>query len=53
MLVKFPDDATLVAEVSHLLTVAEAAIESQRKEFGENVRDPLARPIFLRSSLSK
>jgi hypothetical protein len=42
MLVEFLDDATLVAEVSHLLTVAEEAIESQRREFGKNVIDPFA-----------
>lgn len=42
MLVKFLDDATLVAEVSHLLTVAEEAVEAQRKEFGKNVIDPFA-----------
>jgi hypothetical protein len=42
MLVKFLDDATLVAEVSHLLTVAEEAIENQRREFGKNVIDPFA-----------
>jgi hypothetical protein len=42
MLVKFLEDAALVAEVSHLLTVAEEAIESQRKEFGKNVIDPFA-----------
>jgi len=42
MLVEFLDDNTLVAEVSHLLTVAEEAIESQRREFGKNVIDPFA-----------
>ncbi|QTN32784.1 Eco47II family restriction endonuclease [Akkermansiaceae bacterium] len=42
MLVKFLDDAALVAEVSHLLTVAEEAVEAQRKEFGKNVIDPFA-----------
>ena len=42
MLVKFLDDATLVAEVSHLLTVAEEALEAKRKEFGKNVIDPFA-----------
>ena len=42
MLVEFLDDAKLVAEVSHLLTVAEEAIENQRKEFGKNVIDPFA-----------
>lgn len=42
MLVKFLDDAKLVAEVSHLITVAEEAIENQRKEFGKNVIDPFA-----------
>lgn len=42
MLLDFLDDATLVAEVSHLLTVAEEAIESQRKEFAKNVIDPFA-----------
>lgn len=42
MLVDFLDDATLVAEVSHLLTVAEEAIERQRGEFGKNVIDPFA-----------
>lgn len=42
MLVQFLDDNLLVAEVSHLLTVAEDAIESQRREFGKNVIDPFA-----------
>ncbi len=42
MLAEFLDDARLVAEVSHLLTVAEEAIENQRKEFGKNVIDPFA-----------
>lgn len=42
MLVKFLDDARLVAEVSHLLTVAEEAVEAQRREFGKNVIDPFA-----------
>ncbi len=42
MLLKFLDDATLVAEVSHLLTVAEEALEANRKEFGKNVIDPFA-----------
>ena len=42
MMLKFLDDATLVAEVSHLLTVAEEAMESQRREFGKNVIDPFA-----------
>lgn len=37
MLAKFLDDATLVAEVSHPLTVAEEAAEAQRMEFGKNV----------------
>lgn len=42
MLVEFLDDNKLVAEVSHLLTVAEETIESQRREFGKNVIDPFA-----------
>jgi hypothetical protein len=42
LLVKFLDDASLVAEVIHLLIVAEEAMEIQRKEFGKNVIDPFA-----------
>ena len=42
MLVKFLDDATLVAELGHLLTVAKEALEAKRKEFGKNVIDPFA-----------
>jgi hypothetical protein len=42
MLLKFVGDAALVAEVSHLLTVAEEALEAKRREFAENVIDPFA-----------
>ncbi|MDP4646175.1 MAG: hypothetical protein NWR03_06360 [Akkermansiaceae bacterium] len=42
MLVKFLDDALLVAEVSHLLDVAAEALEAKRRDFGENVIDPFA-----------
>ncbi len=42
MLTTFLTDAALVAEVSHLLTTAEEALESRKAEMDRNVIDPFA-----------